>query len=99
MPTYFATARFRREFGKLSSSKQALFILAVGKFIEDLRKGRFRKSLRIKRYMGEKDVWELTYAPDGRALFQYGPQKRQGEVHIIWLRIGGHEIFENEVYL
>lgn len=35
----------------------------------------------------------MTWAPDGRALFTYDPAIRQGEPHIIWQRIGGHEIF------
>ena len=97
MPTYFATMRFRREFEKLSPEHQALFMAAVAKFVQDLRKGRFRKSLRVKRYLGHEDVWELSWAPDGRALFKHGAEARRGEPHVIWLRIGGHEIFESEV--
>ena len=28
------------------------------------------------------------------ALFRYGPEQKPGEVHIIWERIGGHDIYE-----
>jgi anaerobic glycerol-3-phosphate dehydrogenase len=40
------------------------------------------------------DIWELTWAADGRATWQYGPEQRPGEPHVIWRRIGGHEIFK-----
>jgi hypothetical protein len=96
MPTYFATPRFYREFRKLTAEQQALFMAAIAKFVEDLKTGRFRKSLRIKRCQGHKNVWELSWAPDGRALYKYGAEALRGEPHVIWLRIGGHEIFESE---
>jgi hypothetical protein len=48
--------------------------------------------LRIKRVQGTTDVWELSYSGDGRATFRYGPERRAGETHVIWLRVGGHDI-------
>lgn len=78
----------------MTPTQQALFMAAVTKFIEGLRSGKFRKSLRIKRFKGDEAVWELTWADNGRALFTYGDPVRPGEPHIIWLRIGGHEISE-----
>lgn len=39
--------------------------------------------LRVKRMQGTDDVWELTFAPDGRATFRYGPEVRPGEPHIV----------------
>ena len=68
-------------------------MIAVSKFIEGLRAGKYQKSLRIKRLQGHEGVWEMTWAGDGRALFSHGNPVRPGEPHIIWLRIGGHEIF------
>ncbi|MGQ0773239.1 MAG: hypothetical protein ACT4NY_02280 [Pseudonocardiales bacterium] len=44
---------------------------------------------------GVADVWELTWAPDGRATWQYGPEQLAGEPHIIWRRINTHDIFRN----
>lgn len=38
-------------------------------------------------------MWERSWAPDGRATFEYGKEIRPGEAHIIWRRIGTHAIF------
>jgi hypothetical protein len=51
------------------------------------------RSLRIKRVQGTKDVWEMSWSGDGRATFRYGGERKAGETHVIWLRVGGHEIF------
>jgi hypothetical protein len=34
--------------------------------------------------------WEMTWAPDGRATLEYGTERRPGEPHVIWRRIGTH---------
>ena len=47
----------------------------------------------LKAYRGQEGVYEMTWAGNGRALFMYGREVRPGEPYIIWLRIGGHEIF------
>ena len=47
----------------------------------------------MKKMQGREDVWEMTWAPDGRATFHFGNPVTEGEVHIIWRRIGTHEIF------
>jgi hypothetical protein len=94
MPTYEARESFRRDFEHLTKQQQEAFLRAVDKLVIDLRRGVFRKGLRIKRFESHPDTWEMTWADDGRALFAYGPSKRPGDPHIIWLRVGGHEIFE-----
>lgn len=94
MPTYDIDPRFGREFNRLPPEKRRLFRTALQRFVEDLRRGRFRKGLRVKRVQGTEALWEMTWAPDGRALFMYGQEVHPGEQHVIWLRIGGHEIFE-----
>lgn len=94
MPTFFATSQFAREYKKLTPAQKLLFRKAVALLVEGLRHGRFRKSLRIKRFQGCEGVWEMTWADDGRALFTYGAEIKPGEAHVIWLRVGGHEIFE-----
>jgi len=48
----------------------------------------------VKRVQGHPGVYEMTFAPDGRATFTFGEEIRPGETHIVWRRIGGHEIFE-----
>ncbi len=42
---------------------------------------------------GAPGVFEMTWAKDGRATWQYGPEQRPGTPHVIWRRIGGHAIF------
>jgi hypothetical protein len=61
--------------------------------VEDWALGQLRAGLRVKRVRGTAGVFELTWAPDGRATFEYGPEVREGEPHVIWRRISGHEIF------
>jgi hypothetical protein len=93
LPTYERDARFRREYRRLSADQRAAFRLAVRKLVADLRTGTFRKGLRVKTVVGQDGVWEMTWAPDGRATFRYGAPIRSGEPHVIWLRIGSHDIF------
>jgi hypothetical protein len=38
-------------------------------------------------------VYEVTWAPDGPATFEYGEELRVGELHVIWRRVGTHDIF------
>lgn len=94
MPTYSQTSAFLRDYTRLTPDQQRRFRTAVAHFIHDLRRGQFRKGLRIKLYHSEQDLWEMTWAPDGRALFSYGESIHAGERHIIWQRVGSHDIFE-----
>ncbi len=93
MPTHEERGRFLREWAKLTVREQALFLAAVEEMVADLRThGSFRSSLRVKGVQGHPGVFEMTWAPDGRATFTYGTEVHPGEPHIIWRRIGGHEI-------
>nr|WP_202531950.1 hypothetical protein [Streptomyces sp. SID8380] len=70
---------------------------AVVAFVQDLRAGgRFRAGLRAKRLQRTSGVYELTWSmgagPAGRATWQYGPALRPGTPHVIWRRIGTHDI-------
>lgn len=94
MPTYAQTARFRRDFDDLPPEEQEAFRRAVKHFVEDLASDRpFRRGLRVKGVRGAAGVFEMTWADDGRATFEYGEEVIEGEVHVIWRRCGGHEIF------
>jgi hypothetical protein len=45
---------------------------------------------------GHPGIFEVTRAmPNGRATFEYGSAIIPSESHIVWRRIGGHEIFVN----
>ena len=93
MPTFAWLARFGADFDALSDGQQAAFLAAVILFVEDLRAGTFRPSLRVKGVKGATGVLEMTWAADGRATFQYGKSVVPGEAHIIWRRVGTHEVF------
>jgi hypothetical protein len=93
VPTYSTTRQFKRDYAKLGAAEKAAFKDAMRKFVADLRGKGFRKGLRVKRVQGTSGVFEMTWADDGRATFEYGEEIRSGEPHVIWRRCGGHEIF------
>lgn len=94
MPTLAWLARFGADFDRLSRAQQAAFLAAVAQFVEDLRKdGQIRKGLRVKGVQGASGLFEMTWADDGRATFQYGDAVLEGEPHVIWRRVGTHDIF------
>ncbi len=94
MPTYAWLARFRADFEKLTSVQQAEFLLAIAQFVDDLRSGRpFRKGLRVKGIQGASGIFEMTWADDGRATFEYGDEVVKGEAHVVWRRVGTHSVF------
>lgn len=92
MPTYEATERFWREHGRLALEQRAAFKRAVEHFVADLGAGQFRAGLRVKGIAGLPGCFEMTWAPDGRAIFTYGKEVRGGETHVIWLAVGSHAI-------
>jgi len=95
LPTYAWVARFANDFDSLAPDKQAAFLVAVSQFVEDLRAGKgFRKGLRVKGIKGAGGIFEMTWADDGRATFEYGEEVREGEAHILWRRVGTHSIFD-----
>ena len=94
VPTFEWQALFDREWRALSAVQQRAFREAVVAFVDDLREGTgFRKSLRVKKMQGREDVWEITWAPDGRATFHFGTPAAEGQPHIVWRRIRTHKIF------
>jgi hypothetical protein len=36
----------------------------------------------------------MTWADDGRLTFQFGDEVIKGEPHVIWRRVGTHDIFD-----
>ena len=97
MPTYEYPEAFLREFRRMSPEQRRRFLVAVARLVEALheRPPRVPAGLRVKAVQGTAGVWELTFAPDGRATFAYGAEQRPGEPHVIWRRIGDHSIFAN----
>ena len=95
MPTFAWLARFGTDFDALSPKQQTAFLIAVEQFVEDLRSATgFRKGLRVKGVQGAAGIFEMSWADDGRATFEYGEPVIAGEPHIIWRRVGTHTIFD-----
>jgi hypothetical protein len=92
MPTFALTDRFRRDFAGLTAAEKAAFRAAAAKFVVDLSSQSFRPDLQVRGVQGAARVDEMTWAVDGRATFEYGPAVREGETHIIWRRVGTHDI-------
>ncbi|HEY8687255.1 MAG TPA: hypothetical protein VIO57_16760 [Chloroflexota bacterium] len=96
MPTYDTLGSFWRDFDRLTQADQDAFIEAKSKFAEDADSGDFRASLRVKPMHGWAGIWEMSWeGNDGRATFEYGSERKPGKRHVIWRRIGTHDIFRN----
>lgn len=94
MPTYEANDQFWHDWQRLTEEQQAQFRAAVRQMVADLKATRpFAHRLRIKGFRSRRNVYEMTWAKDGRALFTYGTSPRPREAHIRCLRIGPHDIF------
>jgi hypothetical protein len=97
VPTFSQTDRFRRDFAKLTAEQKAAFRAAAARFVDDLPSEGFHPGIRIRGVQGADGVFEMTWADHGRATFEYGTAEdgsvvREGETHIVWRRIGTHEI-------
>ncbi|WP_030723305.1 hypothetical protein [Streptomyces griseus] len=98
MPTFETCPRFTTDLQHLNPARRRRFRRVVlDAFVPDLRTGRkFRPGLRIKGVRCAPGVYELTWSmgtgPAGRATFEYGTEVRPGTPHVIWRRIGTHQI-------
>jgi hypothetical protein len=93
LPTHQELARFLRDWQHLSSEQRGAFLRVLPLFVAGLASQSFAPQLRVKRVQGETGLWEMTWAADGRATFSYGAEVKAGQPHIIWRRIGTHDIF------
>jgi hypothetical protein len=95
-PTYEVSARAAREYVRLPAAKQRQFDAARRALVQALRATpvEFPGRLRVKAISGHPGVFELTWEyHEGRATFELGAERRPGEPHVIWRRIGDHSIF------
>ncbi|MEO8626156.1 MAG: hypothetical protein ABI452_05590 [Candidatus Limnocylindrales bacterium] len=92
MASHERTRRFERDWDGLAPEEHQQFAIAFLKFDEDLAMETLRAGLRVKRVQGTSEVFEMTWAPNGRATFQYG-EPEAGNPHVIWRRIGTHDVF------
>ena len=95
MATWEKTDRFLSDYEDLSANQRNAFMSAVRDLVEDLPSRQFGSSLRVKGVQAAPGVFEMSWADDGRATWQYGPEVMKGQPHIIWRRIGRHDIFAN----
>src|ERR671929_488547 len=94
MPTHEELLSFWRDWDALNPEQQRQFRRAVAKFTDDLARRRpFRPGFRVKGVQGTDGIFEMTWAKDGRATFQYGSPVHGEEPHIIWRRVGTHRVF------
>ncbi|MGI8648550.1 MAG: hypothetical protein DLM55_06730 [Acidimicrobiales bacterium] len=85
-----SSARFRREFKQLDRSSKAAFFAAYAQLISDLERGTVPALvLRVKQVVNSPDVWEFTWARNGRATFSYTDDGSG----LVLRRVGGHDIF------
>jgi hypothetical protein len=92
MPSHERTRRFERDWKALAQGDRERFRMAFRPFDADLAIGSFRRGLRVKRVQGTDNIFEMTWAPDGRATFEYGSPEGTG-AHVIWRRTGRHDVF------
>lgn len=97
MPTRDVFQSFLDDWKKLTPEQQRRLLSQLKEFKEDLdRGGPIRGSLRVHPMRGYPGIWEMTWdGNDGRATFHFGPEQKPGKRHIVWRRIGGHEIYDN----
>jgi hypothetical protein len=91
MATYARTRQFDRDWRRLGATDRDRYRIAFRKFDGDLSAGRFRPGPRVKGVQGAPGVFEMTWAPDGRATFEYAEREGAGP-HLIWRRIGTHAV-------
>src|SRR4051812_24834166 len=95
MPTRSVLASFLRDWKRLTPHQQRQFLVALKQFVAGLKETEpaLDPRLRVKRIQGYPGIWEMSWAPDGRATFEYGDEVRPGQPHIVWRRVGTHAIF------
>lgn len=88
--------RFARDLRGLSDREREAARAAARQMAEDLNaKVPFRGTLRIKRVRSAPPgVFEMSWAPDGRATFEFGREVLPGHAHVVWRRIGTHAILD-----
>jgi hypothetical protein len=96
MPTFETLPRFEKDWKNLTVQQQGTFRKVVKEvFVPDLMAPDrpFRPGLRVKGVKAHANVFEMTWDNDGRATFSYGAERAPGQPHVIWRRIGTHDIF------
>ncbi len=97
MPTHEEEESFWNDWAKLTPEQQEQFLDAVDEMVDDLRAKRpFRPGLRVKQFRRLPGVFEMRWANNGRGLFRYGESRLPNEQHIVWIRVGTHDIYKKQ---
>lgn len=95
MATFATTPRYKADLKRLGPEQFSRFRKVVTEeFTPDVQDGAFRPGLRVKGVQGVGGVYEMTWAPDGRATWPYGQERYPGRPHVIWRRVGTHKILD-----
>lgn len=103
MPTHYEAKAFQRDLDRLTGVQTERFMARLADFIADLRaveagqRTWFRPGLRVKKLSDVPDVYEMSWASDGRATFAIGDPIVAGKLHIVWLRVGSHDILRRPI--
>jgi hypothetical protein len=72
------------------------YLRAKDRFVAALKANRSPEpGLGIRQMAGHPSIYEFHFTDAGRATFEYGSASRGADAHVIWRRIGGHEIYNN----
>ncbi len=94
MPKYDTLASFDTEYAKLTPEQKRRFRIAVKKIINALKNGTFPPPPLVEKMAGYS-YYEVRWAADGRATFEYVFDAVLGEHVIIWRHIGDHTILNH----
>lgn len=93
MAHFLTWQQFWREWRKLTLAQQRLFEAAWRAINASLDAGRGLPPPPLVQKMSGYDVYEVRWAPNGRATF-HQEQGDQGTLIVVWRRIGDHDILK-----
>jgi hypothetical protein len=93
VPTFEIEPGCWNDYHGLTREERVQFRKARLEFIADCDSGEFRASLHVHK-IDSLGVWSMAWAGDGRALFDYGTERKKGKRHIIWIAIGPHRVYK-----
>lgn len=94
MPKYDYLPGFMREWSKLTPAQQKAFAAVVSTIVRYLKAGLGFPPPPLVQKMTDLDIYEVRWGPNGRATFHI-EHDAQGEIIVVWRRIGDHSIFNN----
>ena len=87
--------KLKSEHRRLFQKERTRFLDALGNLDSTDRPTNLPKKFRIKQLRNTDGIWSMTWSfsrPDGRATFHI--QEIDGQLTIVWRRIGSHEVFK-----